>query len=89
MGVNGSLATEKFAAACLNHIYTPDRDTGLSTAQLLFSHKLRDVILCQPSEIKLWKEWVPTQEAHDKAIAKQHQVRGQTLHLRQKQLHCF
>ena len=57
-GSKGSLDTDKMAMALVANRNTPDRDTGLSPAQVLFSQKLRDAIPCDPEGLRLRPEWV-------------------------------
>ena len=75
-GSGGTLDTDKFAAAMLMYRNTPDRDTGLSPAQVLYARQLRDTIPCKPENLKLRPEWVLTREAREKALARRHQIRG-------------
>ena len=41
-GSNGELNTDKVVCALLQQRNTPDRDCGLSPAEILFGHPLRD-----------------------------------------------
>ena len=41
IGANGSLKTDKFLRALMLHGNTPDRDTGMSPAQVVFGRSLR------------------------------------------------
>lgn len=68
--MRGTLNTDKFVAALLTYQNTPDQDTGLSPAQVLFARKLKDVVPCHPRDLMLFKEWILTQDAREKALAK-------------------
>ncbi len=63
------------AMALLAYRNTPDRDTGRSPAQVLFARQLRDGVPCDPSRLRLQKEWVLTREAREKALSKRHEIR--------------
>ena len=50
MGSNRSLDTDKLLAALLNFHNTPDRDTGLSPAQVIFGRKIKDYLPIKPGQ---------------------------------------
>ncbi len=66
-------------AAMLMYRNTPDRDTGLSPAQVLYAHQLRDTVPTDKSKLRLRPEWVLTLERREAALARRHQVRGREL----------
>ena len=67
------------AMALLTYRNTPDRDTGLSPAQVLFAHHLRDSVPCKPEGLRLRPEWLLTRDARELALARRHEVRGAQL----------
>ena len=63
--------------ALLAYRNTPDRDTKRSPAQVLYARQLREAVPCEPSRLRVRKEWLLTREAREKALAKRHEVRGE------------
>ena len=62
------MAGDKFFRALMQHRNTPDPDTGLSPAQVLFGRPVRDFMPILPGKFKPQEGWRLAQEDREKAL---------------------
>ena len=76
---NGSLDTDAFLAARLAYLNTPDRDTCLSPAQVVFGKAIKEFLPASPGKFKIHPEWRLTMEQREEALARRHAARKEDL----------
>ena len=57
LGHLGELITDEFARALLKHRNTPDQDTGLSPAMIIFGRELKSSLPNRPDKYQPRREW--------------------------------
>jgi hypothetical protein len=71
-GPNGELCTEKFQMAMLQYRNTPDQDTKMSPAMIVFGHCIRDFIPVRPGRYAPHQAWVNNADLRELALRKRH-----------------
>ena len=71
-GPNGTIDTDEFAAAMLQYRNTPDPETKMSPASVIFGRPIRDLIPIMPGKYIPHITWRETLTAREEALKKRH-----------------
>ena len=72
LGPKGTLDTDKFARALLEHRNTPDPLTGLSPAMVIFGREMKGFLPSEVAKYQPRKEWRLEADLREQAYAKRH-----------------
>ena len=76
IGLDGNLRTDQFLRALMIHRNTPDRDTGLSPAQVIFGRATRNFFPIKPGNYQPRQEWRISMQQRELALAQRHVRKG-------------
>ena len=78
-GFNGSLDTDAFLVALLQHRNTPSAGLKMSPSEVIFGRKIRDLFPVVEGKLKMRSDWELMLKQRDAALARRHAKRGQDL----------
>ena len=85
-GPNGELDVAQFQQAMLQYRNTPDQDTKMSPAMIIFGRCIRDLIPVLPGKYKPQQAWVDNAGQRETALRKRHLRTAELLHAHTKKL---
>ena len=85
-GPRSKLNADRFSRALFEHRNTPDPDTGLSPAHVIYGRQIRDFIPSLSGNYKPRKEWLLAAHDREMALAKRHSREIERLHEHVKRL---
>ena len=74
--IDGNLKTDQFLRALMIHRNTPDRDTGLSPAKVIFGRATRNFFPIKPGNFQPRPEWRISMQQRELALAQRHVRKG-------------
>ena len=78
-GPGGTLDTDGFLAALLQHRNTPSSGLDMSPSEVVFGRKVKDLFPIKPGSLKMNPAWQELLRCRDLAMARRHAKRGQDL----------
>ena len=78
-GAFGTLDTDKFLAALLTHRNKPDPETSMSSSDIVFGRKIKDLMPIKPSQLKVDARLTKILRQREAVMAKRHINRGKEL----------
>ena len=85
-GAFGTLDTDKFLAALLTHRNKPDPKTSMSSSDVVFGRKIKDLMLIKPGQIKVNARWTKLLRQWEAVMAKRLITHGKELNKHTREL---
>ena len=85
-GAFGTLNTDKFLAALLTHRNKPDPNTSMSSSDVVFGRKIKDLMPIKPGQLKVNARWTDLLRQREVVMAKRHITSGKELNSHTKEL---
>ena len=79
VGRGGTLDTDRFLAAMLMHRNTPEADTGMSSSEVVFGRKIKDLLPIDPKKLQFKDNWQEMLKHREAAMARRHLHRAEEL----------
>ena len=71
-GAQGTLDTNKFLAALLTHRNKPDPETTMSTSDMIFGRRIKDLMPIRPGRLRVTPRWADLLKQWEAVTARSH-----------------
>ena len=78
-GAQGTLDTNKYLAAQLAHRNRPDPETSMSSSDMVFGRRIKDLIPIRPGRLRVAPRWAEMLKQQETVMARRHLARGKEL----------
>ena len=85
-GVQGTLDTNKFLAALLTHRNKPDHETAMSSSNVVFGRRIKDLMPIKPGQLRVAPRWTELLKQREAVMARRHLARGKELNKHTREL---
>ena len=78
-GTQGTLDTNKYLAAKLTHRNRPDPETSISSSNVVFDRRIKDLMPIRPGRLRVAPRWAKMLKQQETVMARRHLARGKEL----------
>ena len=82
----GTLDTTKFLVALLAHCNKPDAETTMSSSDMIFGRRIKDLMQIKPVQLRVVPRWAKLLKQWEAVMARRHLVHGQELNKHTREL---